>query len=112
MLKAETSSTRAPRGTKPVSQAFFAALDAVPEATRTAVARAAQVMIREELKTRREKIKAAAVKEKARAKAAPAMAAPAKTVGGGRAKPMAKTNGAIEPPKRRGRKTQSAAETT
>ncbi len=34
MLKADTTPTRAPRGTKPVIQAFFTALDAVPEAIR------------------------------------------------------------------------------
>jgi hypothetical protein len=66
MSKAVTTTTRAPRGTKPVSQAFFAALDAVPEMTRSAVAKAAQAMIRDELKARREKIKAIAAKEKAR----------------------------------------------
>lgn len=68
MAKAETTSSpaRAPRGTKPVTQAFFAALDAVPEAARSAVAKAAQTMIRDELKSRREKAKAAAGKAKAR----------------------------------------------
>jgi hypothetical protein len=66
MSKAVTIATRAPRGTRPVSQAFFAALDAVPELARPAVAKAAQTMIRDELKARREKIKAIAAKEKAR----------------------------------------------
>jgi hypothetical protein len=66
MAKAETITPRAPRGTKPVSQAFFTALDAVPDAQRAAVAKAAQVMIRDELKLRREKVKAAAAKVKAR----------------------------------------------
>ena len=58
---AETTAatTRAPRGAKPVAQAFLAALDSVPEAARSAVAKAAQVMIRDELKNRREKLKAA-----------------------------------------------------
>ncbi len=65
MPKGTPTSTRAPRGSKPVSQAFFAALDAVPEASRSAVAKAAQVMIRDELKVRREKVKAMAVKKKA-----------------------------------------------
>ncbi len=113
MLKAETTSTRAPRGTKPVSQAFFTALDAVPEASRAAVAKAAQVMIRDELKTRREKMKAAAVKEKARAKSSAAMPEPApKAPARGRTKPIAKTNGVAEPAKRRARKTQPDVETT
>src|SRR5690349_15803586 len=68
MAKAEAaaSTTRAPRGTKPVAQAFLAALDAVPEPARSAVAKAAQAMIRDELKNRRDKLKAAAAKQKAR----------------------------------------------
>jgi hypothetical protein len=80
MSKADTAPTRSPRGTKPVSQAFFTALDAVPDVQRTAVARAAQAMIRDELKTRREKAKAASAKEKARqpAKKAPVKKAVAK----------------------------------
>jgi hypothetical protein len=65
MAKAETGVARAPRGTRPVSQAFFTALDAVPEAQRAAVAKAAQVAIRDELKARREKSKATAAKAKA-----------------------------------------------
>jgi hypothetical protein len=78
MAKAETATTRAPRGTKPVSQAFFAALDSVPEIQRAAVAKAAQVMIRDELKLRREKVKAATAKAKARAPARK-ISAPSKT---------------------------------
>ncbi len=58
MAKAETASTRLPRGTKPVAQAFLAALDSVPEMSRAAVAKAAQAMIRDELKARREKERA------------------------------------------------------
>ncbi len=67
MAKAETTTPRAPRGTKPVILAFFAALDAVPDAQRATVAKAAQVMIRDELKLRREKMKAATAKSKTRA---------------------------------------------
>ena len=74
MLKADTLSTRAPRGTKPVMQAFFTALESVPEASRAAVAKAAQTMIRDELKGRKEKMKVAAAKEKARKPAAPVKA--------------------------------------
>jgi hypothetical protein len=74
MAKAETTTIRAPRGTKLVSLAFFAALDAVPEAQRAAIAKAAQIMIRDELKLRREKVKATAAKAKART---PAREAPA-----------------------------------
>jgi hypothetical protein len=65
MAKTATTITRSPRGAKPVSQAFFAALNTIPEASRSAVARAAQAMIRDELKAQREKMKAAAIKEKA-----------------------------------------------
>lgn len=54
MAGTEKSATRAPRGSRVVSQAFFAALDAVPDAQQAVVARAAQVMIRDELKRRRE----------------------------------------------------------
>jgi len=72
MAKAETTAatTRAPRGAKPVAQAFLAALESVPEAAQSAVAKAAQVMIRDEIKNRRDKAKVAAAKEKARRPAA------------------------------------------
>ena len=55
MALAEKTSSRLPRGTKPVVQAFLTALDAVPEASRPAVAKAAQTMIRDEMKLRRSK---------------------------------------------------------
>ena len=61
---------RAPRGAKPVTKAFFTALDALPDATRGAVAKAAQAMIRDQLKLRRDKLREAAAKEKARRPAA------------------------------------------
>jgi len=92
MSKAETMTTRLPRGTRPVSQAFLTALDAVPDASRAAVAKAAQAMIRDELKARREKTKVIAANEKARV---PASKSPA-------SKATSKVNGA--PSKRRSRK--------
>ncbi len=46
---------RAPRGSRTVSQAFFAALEAIPEARRQEVAKAAQAAIREELKHQQRK---------------------------------------------------------
>jgi hypothetical protein len=99
MAKEETTATtRAPRGTKPVAQAFLAALDSVPEATRSAVAKAAQGMIRDELKNRREKLKAAAAKEKARRPAGAKRAAKAK------APQVADPAAAPAPVKRRSRK--------
>ena len=76
MAKSETASPRAPRGTKSVSQAFFAALDAIPEASRAAVAKAAQAMIRDEIKSQREKAKAASAKDKARKPASRAKTVP------------------------------------
>ncbi len=72
MAKADIASARAPRGTKAVSQAFFAALDAVPEARRAEIAKAAQIAIRDELKLRRDRARAqaTAAREKARKPAA------------------------------------------
>jgi hypothetical protein len=64
MIKEQSVSTRLPRGTRPVTQAFFSALDAVPEASRGIVAKAAQTLIRDELKVRREKNKAVTAKTK------------------------------------------------
>jgi hypothetical protein len=55
MAIAEKASSRLPRGTKPVVQAFLTALDSVPEASQPAVAKAAQAMIKDELKLRRSK---------------------------------------------------------
>ncbi len=93
MAKAETSTTRAPRGAKPVSQAFLTALENIPDASRAAVAKAAQAMIRDELKLRREKIKAKAAKLRLSAPVKPAAAKTRKPV------PIA-----VAPAKRRVRK--------
>jgi hypothetical protein len=89
MAKAETTTTRAPRGAKPVAQAFFTALESIPEAMRSAVAKAAQAMIRDEFKMQREKIKAAALKAKAKAPAA-AKPAPKKAAAKSKSVPVAK----------------------
>jgi hypothetical protein len=105
MAKAETNAAtgRAPRGTKPVAQAFLAALESVPEDARAAVAKAAQGMIRDELNNRRDKLKAAAAKDKARRPiAAKRQSKPPAAEG---AKPAAAT-----PAKRRGRKQAAAPE--
>jgi hypothetical protein len=98
MARAETTTgtARAPRGAKPVAQAFLAALDSVPEGARSAVVKAAQVMIRDELKNRRDKLKAAAAREKARG---PATKRARKTPLPESAEPAAAT-----PAKRRSRK--------
>lgn len=120
MLKAETTSSRAPRGTKPVSQAFFTALEAIPDASRAAVAKAAIVMIRDEMKARKDKLKLAAAKEKARKPAPPAKvtkskkAAPAPKAAASKTPEVAKANGAepvAAPVKRRPRKPVDAPTT-
>jgi len=64
-IKASTA-TRAPRGTKTLTQAFFSAADGIPEPQRAAVVKAALAAIRDELKENRDKAKAA--KDKAEAK--------------------------------------------
>jgi hypothetical protein len=69
MAESAISSTRLPRGTKPVAQAFLAALDALPEVSRSAVAKAAQAMIRDELKTRRDKQRKAPARASTKASA-------------------------------------------
>ncbi len=88
MPKPESASTRLPRGTKPVAQAFLTALDAVPEASRAAVSKASLGMIRDELKSRRE------VQRAARS----GLAAPTKTARRAQAVPKtrAKKRGRIE----------------
>ena len=65
----EDARTRAPRGTKNVTQAFFEALDGIPENQQAAVATAALVGIRDEVKARRLKGKEAAARAKAKAPA-------------------------------------------
>ena len=51
---------RAPRGARSISQAFFTALDSIPEARRMEVGKAAQAAIRDKLKLLGRKTKAAA----------------------------------------------------
>ena len=93
MLKAAATATRAPRGTKPVSQAFFTALESIPE-----------------MKTRKEKLKVATAKEKEKARSAPpAPAAPAKTTSkAAPAKSAAKTAAAKPTSAKRGPKATAA----
>ena len=68
---------RSPRGTKVLTNAFFAALDDVPEPQRAAVAKAALAGIRDELKAQREKTRSLLLKGKvARATAASAARKP------------------------------------
>ena len=57
MPKASPARARLPRGTKPVTQAFFDALQAIPEHSRAEVAKAAHAGIRDALKAEREQAK-------------------------------------------------------
>jgi hypothetical protein len=57
-----TVATRAPRGTKTLTQAFFSAADGIPESQRGAVVKAALAAIRDQLKEDREKVKVAKAK--------------------------------------------------
>src|SRR5664279_1848695 len=57
MASKEDVRARAPRGTKTLTQAFFAALDGIPGAQQKAVATAALAAIRDELKAQRLKAK-------------------------------------------------------
>src|SRR3954468_10501192 len=63
MAKAAASS-RAPRGTRVLTQAFFSAAEEIPEGQRDAVVKAAFASIRDTLKETREKAKAAKAKTK------------------------------------------------
>jgi hypothetical protein len=101
MAIAEDKRSRAPRGSRPVTQAFLTALEAVPETSRASVAKAAMSMIKEMLKLQKPaRMPAAAKAKKARAKSA----APAKVR---KARATSAKVVAPEPPavkKRRGRK--------
>jgi hypothetical protein len=67
MAISETKSSRAPRGSRPVTQAFMTALESVPETSRSAVAKAAMAMIRDELRVAKGNMKLAAAKDRANA---------------------------------------------
>lgn len=94
MPKTNSARARLPRGTKPVIQAFFEALDAIPESLRADVATAAHAGIRDEIKAQREKAKLA--KTKARGKAAAAQVPKAGKASKG-AKATRSTRGAAKP---------------
>src|ERR1700712_624458 len=70
------SMTRAPRGTKILAKAFFAAAEEIPEPQRDAVIKAAYAAIREELKAMREKAVLAKAKAKSKIAKAPAKQLP------------------------------------
>jgi len=62
---------RAPRGTKILTQAFFAALDDIPQPQQDTVAKAALAAVREQLQLRRQKAKAMTANGRAPAKPGP-----------------------------------------
>jgi hypothetical protein len=73
MATKTTTSARAPRGTKILTQAFFSAAEEIPEPQRGDVIKAALTSIRDTLKVTREKaqaVKAKAGKQVAKSKAA------------------------------------------
>jgi hypothetical protein len=72
----ETVATRAPRGTKTLTQAFFSAADGIPESQRGPVIKAALVAIRGQLKEDREKVKVAKAKATVKAAKAPSAVRP------------------------------------
>ena len=65
---------RAPRGTKILTQAFFAALSDIPPIQQEAVARAAVAAIKEQLQLRRQKAKLMGARTRTAAKPAPGRA--------------------------------------
>jgi hypothetical protein len=72
MATSEATRTRAPRGAKAVVSAFMAALDDIPDARRAEVAKAAQLVIRDEVKMLAAKAKDASRKSAARKPVKPA----------------------------------------
>jgi hypothetical protein len=64
MATTATGATRAPRGTKTLTQAFFEAADGIPEPQRATVVKAALAAIRGQLKDAREKAKVSKAKAK------------------------------------------------
>jgi hypothetical protein len=80
MAKTPTAS-RAPRGTKILAQAFFAAADKIPQARRGEVVKAALAAIRDELKGARETTAAAKAKGRAATSKPPVATPSRKAVG-------------------------------
>lgn len=100
MATSEATRTRAPRGAKAVVSAFLAALNDIPDARRVEVAKAAQVSIRDEVKTM-------TVKAKEASKPAPRKAAAAKKTT--RKAPAAAAKKTVAPMRRAKRASAAAA---
>jgi hypothetical protein len=75
-----TTSTRAPRGAKTLTQAFFNAADGIPDAQRADVVKAALTAIRNQLKEVKDKAKIAKMKAKEKAAKVATAKAPKATV--------------------------------
>lgn len=78
MATKDDTRARAPRGTRNVTQAFFAALDGLSDGQQAAVATAALTAIRDALKARRLKAREAAARVKAKTPAKTKAATPRK----------------------------------
>ena len=74
MATSEAARPRAPRGTKILTQAFFAALNDIPDAQQEAVAKAALAAVKDQLQLRRQKAKL--LNARARATAKPSVSGP------------------------------------
>jgi hypothetical protein len=71
-----TVATRAPRGTKTLTQAFFSAAAGIPEIQRSVVVKAALAAIRDQLNEDRERVKATKAKAKLKTAKTPNTARP------------------------------------
>ena len=72
MATSDAARPRAPRGTKILTQAFFAALSDIPEAQQEAVAKAALIAVKEQLQLRRQKAKLLSARTRAGTRRIPA----------------------------------------
>jgi hypothetical protein len=99
-----TVATRAPRGTKTLTQAFFSAADGIPEIQRAAVVKAALAAIRDQLKDDREKVKVAKAKAKVKAAKTPSTVEPKLAVAAPKKQPVTALKG-IPAKAKPGRKT-------
>jgi hypothetical protein len=99
---AQAATTRAPRGTKILTKAFFDAALEIPETVRANVVKASLALIRETLKGKREKTTPTKVKAKPATEVKAIKAAPKKRIGrpvGSKNKPKvaARKTGASKP---------------
>ena len=72
MATSDAARPRAPRGTKILTQAFFAALSDIPQAQQEAVAKAALIAVKEQLQMRRQKAKLLDARTRASTRGTPA----------------------------------------